>query len=223
MADQDRPVEPERVDDIEGMQGHGEHIAQASRIFGIAVARQQGRKHMPAPGKRSQKRIVVGQIASAADTFAVTTPGVFLYYPGRRQALPKLPAFVEHVKYRSGHGAAVQLCENCARSTLQTLDPEAAFSSSLFTGPLLYYIASAIPAAAAARVRRFIKIPYTRPIATTRSCPHLMTGSGAQTPSDKQQGLVLPPTASLSACASPTARHNPKTVAITIFNDGRRV
>ena len=26
--------------------------------------------------------------------------GVFLYYPGKRQALPKLRAFIEHVKYR---------------------------------------------------------------------------------------------------------------------------
>jgi hypothetical protein len=33
--------------------------------------------------------------------FAVTTPGVFLYYPGRRQVLPKLRAFIEHVRYRS--------------------------------------------------------------------------------------------------------------------------
>jgi Acetyltransferase (GNAT) domain len=30
---------------------------------------------------------------------------------------------------------------------------------------------------------------------------------GAQAPSDKQQGVVLPPTASLSPCASRTARH----------------
>jgi len=33
--------------------------------------------------------------------FAVTTPGVFLYYPGKRQVLPKLRAFIEHVKYQS--------------------------------------------------------------------------------------------------------------------------
>jgi hypothetical protein len=32
--------------------------------------------------------------------FAVTTPGVFLYHPGRRQVLPKLRAFIEHVKSR---------------------------------------------------------------------------------------------------------------------------
>jgi hypothetical protein len=58
--------------------------------------------------------------------------------------------------------ATEQLRENCARSTLQTLDQEAAFSSSLFTGPFLYYLASAIPAAAAS-IRRFIKFLYTRP------------------------------------------------------------
>ena len=61
--------------------------------------------------------------------------------------------------------AAQQLRENCARSTLQTLDLEAAFGS-LFTGPLLYYLASTTPAAAAASVRRFIKFLYTRPIPT---------------------------------------------------------
>ena len=33
--------------------------------------------------------------------FAVTAPGVFLYYPDRRQVLPKLRAFIEHVRYRS--------------------------------------------------------------------------------------------------------------------------
>jgi hypothetical protein len=37
--------------------------------------------------------------------FAVTTPGVFLYHPGKRQVLPKLRAFIEHVKYRSGDAA----------------------------------------------------------------------------------------------------------------------
>jgi hypothetical protein len=62
--------------------------------------------------------------------------------------------------------AAEQLGENCARPTLQTLDLEAAFSSSLCTGPFLYYLASATPAAAAASVRGFIKFLYTRPIPT---------------------------------------------------------
>jgi hypothetical protein len=33
--------------------------------------------------------------------FAVTTPGVFLYHPSKRQVLLKLRAFIEHVKSRS--------------------------------------------------------------------------------------------------------------------------
>jgi len=28
-------------------------------------------------------------------------PGVFLYYPGRHQMMPKLRAFIDHVKSRS--------------------------------------------------------------------------------------------------------------------------
>jgi DNA-binding transcriptional LysR family regulator len=30
--------------------------------------------------------------------FAPETPGVFLYYPDRRQVLPKLRAFIDHLK-----------------------------------------------------------------------------------------------------------------------------
>ena len=40
-------------------------------------------------------------IAGAADALRRHDAGVFLYYPGRRQVLPKLRAFIEHVKYRS--------------------------------------------------------------------------------------------------------------------------
>ena len=36
------------------------------------------------------------------DAFATTTPGVFLYYPGHRQIMPKLRAFIDHVKSRPG-------------------------------------------------------------------------------------------------------------------------
>jgi hypothetical protein len=36
--------------------------------------------------------------------FAVTTPGVFLYHPGRRQVLPKLRAFIDHMKSYAGAG-----------------------------------------------------------------------------------------------------------------------
>src|SRR6266700_2968661 len=36
------------------------------------------------------------------EPFAPMAPGVFLYYPGDRQMMPKLRAFIDHVKSRSG-------------------------------------------------------------------------------------------------------------------------
>jgi DNA-binding transcriptional LysR family regulator len=42
-----------------------------------------------------------GKLVQVLEKFAPTTPGVFLYYPGRRQMMPKLRAFVDHVKSRS--------------------------------------------------------------------------------------------------------------------------
>jgi len=65
--------------------------------------------------------------------------------------------------------AAQQLRENCARSTLQTLDLEAAFGS-LFTGPLLYYLASANLPPLRAFVGHQIPIQATDPDRTP-SCP----------------------------------------------------
>lgn len=40
------------------------------------------------------------KLVRVLDQFAPTTPGVFLYYPGHRQILPKLRAFIDHVKSR---------------------------------------------------------------------------------------------------------------------------
>jgi len=54
------------------------------------------------PGPLAKAPIVEGRLQALLTPFAVTVPGVFLYYPGRRQVLPKLRAFVEHVKGRSG-------------------------------------------------------------------------------------------------------------------------
>jgi DNA-binding transcriptional LysR family regulator len=41
-----------------------------------------------------------GRLCSVLARFAAVTPGIFLYHPGRRQVLPKLRAFIEHVRYR---------------------------------------------------------------------------------------------------------------------------
>ena len=36
------------------------------------------------------------------EPFAPLAPGVFLHYPGSRQMTPKLRAFIDHLKSRSG-------------------------------------------------------------------------------------------------------------------------
>jgi DNA-binding transcriptional LysR family regulator len=53
------------------------------------------------PGPLAKAPIADGRLQALLAPFAVTTPGIFLYYPDRRQVLPKLRAFIEHVKYRS--------------------------------------------------------------------------------------------------------------------------
>jgi DNA-binding transcriptional LysR family regulator len=45
--------------------------------------------------------VKAGALAHVLQRFAPTAPGVFLYYPGRHQMMPKLRAFIDHVKSRS--------------------------------------------------------------------------------------------------------------------------
>lgn len=40
------------------------------------------------------------KLVRVLEPFAPMAPGVFLYYPGNRQMLPKLRAFIDHVKRR---------------------------------------------------------------------------------------------------------------------------
>ncbi|HEY4075537.1 MAG TPA: LysR substrate-binding domain-containing protein [Rhizomicrobium sp.] len=50
-----------------------------------------------------------GKLEQVLEAFAPTAPGVFLYYPSRHQMLPKLRAFIDHVKSRTpagGHGTS---------------------------------------------------------------------------------------------------------------------
>lgn len=44
--------------------------------------------------------LAAGKLVHVLAPFAPMTPGVFLYYPGRRQMMPKLRAFIDHVKQR---------------------------------------------------------------------------------------------------------------------------
>ena len=67
-------------------------------LLGAAI---QGVGLAQVPGPLTRAPIADGRLQALLTPFAVTTPGVFLYYPGRRQVLPKLRAFIEHVKHRS--------------------------------------------------------------------------------------------------------------------------
>ena len=65
-----------------------------------AAIRGGGLAQLPAPLVKTP--IADGRLQALLTPFAATMPGVFLYYPGRRQVLPKLRAFIEHVKFRAG-------------------------------------------------------------------------------------------------------------------------
>lgn len=64
-------------------------------------AAMQGVGLAQVPGPLADSPIADGRLQPLLPSFATMTPGVFLYYPGKRQVLPKLRAFIEHVKYCS--------------------------------------------------------------------------------------------------------------------------
>ncbi|OAF05406.1 transcriptional regulator [Bradyrhizobium centrolobii] len=67
-------------------------------LLGAAI---QGLGLAQLPGPLAKAPIADGRLEALLAPFAVTTPGVFLYYPDRRHVSPKLRAFIEHAKYRS--------------------------------------------------------------------------------------------------------------------------
>lgn len=58
-----------------------------------------GLAQVPAP--LATGAIAAGRLVRVLEQFSQMTPGVFLYYPGHRQIMPKLRAFIDHVKSRS--------------------------------------------------------------------------------------------------------------------------
>jgi DNA-binding transcriptional LysR family regulator len=53
------------------------------------------------PGPIAASLVKAGKLVRVLEPFAPTVPGVFLYYPSRHQMMPKLRAFVDHVKQRA--------------------------------------------------------------------------------------------------------------------------
>lgn len=68
-----------------------------STLLGAAL-KGMGLAQVPRPIAASA--IAEGRLHALLTPLAITTPGVFLYHPGRRQVLPKLRAFIDHVKHR---------------------------------------------------------------------------------------------------------------------------
>ncbi len=54
------------------------------------------------PGPIAAGPVKAGKLVHVLEPFAPTAAGVFLYYPNRHQMMPKLRAFIDHVKGRSG-------------------------------------------------------------------------------------------------------------------------
>lgn len=70
-------------------------------LLGAAV-RGMGLAQVPEPV--AAELLKAGKLVRLMQAFEPTAPGVFLYYPSRRQMLPKLRAFVDHVKaFSAGH------------------------------------------------------------------------------------------------------------------------
>jgi DNA-binding transcriptional LysR family regulator len=74
-------------------------------LLGAAI-RGVGLLQLPRP--LAAAAIADGRLQALLAPFAVMLPGVFLCHPGRRQVLPKLRAFIDHIK-RHGVGAAHRL------------------------------------------------------------------------------------------------------------------
>jgi DNA-binding transcriptional LysR family regulator len=60
-----------------------------------------GLAQVPAP--LATGAVTSGKLVRVLQQFEPMTPGVFLYYPGHRQIMPKLRAFIDHVKKHLGH------------------------------------------------------------------------------------------------------------------------
>jgi DNA-binding transcriptional LysR family regulator len=58
------------------------------------------------PEPIASQHLAAGSLVRLLEAYAPMVPGVFLYHPGRRQVMPKLRAFIDHVKSRSDAASA---------------------------------------------------------------------------------------------------------------------
>ena len=78
--------------------------------FRLYLARpMQGLGLAQVPAPVAAAAVKAGRLALVLEPFAPMLPGVFLYYPDRRQIMPKLRAFIDHVKRRSDAARKAQI------------------------------------------------------------------------------------------------------------------
>jgi len=85
--------------------GHAIEIAVAGpfiandfpTMLGAAIG-GMGLAQLPEP--MVAEALKAGKLVHVLEAYAPVVPGVFLYYPGHRQIMPKLRAFIDHVKSR---------------------------------------------------------------------------------------------------------------------------
>lgn len=65
-----------------------------------AALRGLGLAQVPAPLVAAP--LADGRLQAVLAPYAATTPGLFLYYPSKRQVLPKLRAFIDHIRHGDG-------------------------------------------------------------------------------------------------------------------------
>jgi DNA-binding transcriptional LysR family regulator len=68
----------------------------------ILAAAAEGMGLAQVPGPITAGQVKAGKLVHVLEPFAPMAPGMFLYYPSRHQTLPKLRAFIDHVKSRPG-------------------------------------------------------------------------------------------------------------------------
>lgn len=74
-------------------------------LMGAAI-QGLGLAQLPAPITAGAIRN--GQLVPVLEPFAPLTPGLFLYYPGHRQLMPKLRAFIDYIKSNPESGATAR-------------------------------------------------------------------------------------------------------------------
>ena len=80
----------------------GPLIAHDYATMMAAALDDLGLTQLPEPMVR--EHLSAGRLVSVLEAYAPTAPGMFLYHPGKRQVLPKLRAFIDHVKSRLDAG-----------------------------------------------------------------------------------------------------------------------